>query len=462
MSLAESIQQIFHTLLKPGSRLVVGVSGGADSMALLHTLHVQGGYTLHAATLDHGLRGAAGAADMQFVVQTCMAWGIPVTTGQRRDLSTERDVENAARTARYDFLASVAHTVGAQHVAVAHHAGDQAETVLLHLLRGAGLKGLAGMSPAAPLPGHPHFTLIRPFLQITRREIEAYCAEQNIAFREDASNQDIRLLRNRLRHQTLPHLRQINPQVDRALIRLADSAALDMAYIQQQLEQAIIDHVTVEPQRVTLNRQVFEALHPALRQHFIRRAVQDIGGQELDYDHILNAVDLALRGRTGQQTPFPGGLRLRLDYDALVIEHTAAPVPFDGPLLPSDRVITAAVPGITPIPGSAWSLSASEQPVEEPRARLGIAPAAVVELRTRRPGDRFAPPGLNGHTQTLKEWMIDHHVPRAVRDQIPVLIVDHEIAALMVGNQWIVADPFAVRADQQRIIHFRFMRQGEM
>lgn len=465
MSLTETIRQTTQTLVAPGSRLVAGVSGGADSMALLHLLHHQGDYALHVGTLDHGLRGEAGAADARFVVQTCTAWGIPVTAGRRDDLSAERDVENAARKARYDFLANVARETGAHHIAVAHHADDQAETVLLHLLRGTGLDGLAGMAASAPLPGHPDLTLIRPLLHISRQEIEAYCREHTLPFRQDATNDDTRLLRNRIRRETLPHLRQMNPQIDRALIRLADSAALDMEFIQRQLEWAAAGNVAADSRRVTLKRRAFDTLHPALRRHFIRWSVHQVGGRELDHDHIVAAVDLALRGDTGQQSLFPGGVRLRLDYEHVVIERADAPPAYDGPLLSPGQVIPASVPGNTAVPGSEWILCASEQPFDEAaasQARLVIPSETNIELRTRRPGDRFKPLGLNGHTQSLKEWMIDHKIARAIRDQVPVLTVQGEIAALMVANQWIVADPFAVRHPQQRIIHFRFMRQARM
>ncbi|MFN8447334.1 MAG: tRNA lysidine(34) synthetase TilS [Anaerolineae bacterium] len=191
-----------HDLLPADALLIVGVSGGTDSLALLHILR-RLGVRLHVATLDHGLRGAAGAADARFVVETAEAWGLPVTAG-RADVrvlakAQRLSIEAAARAARYDFLSSVAHEAGTQRIAVAHNADDQVETVLLHLLRGSGVGGLAGMAYAAPLPGHPDLMLIRPLLDVPRAALDAYCREHGLQPRHDASNADARYRRNRLR-----------------------------------------------------------------------------------------------------------------------------------------------------------------------------------------------------------------------------------------------------------------------
>lgn len=456
MSLADFVSQTLHQLLPAGSRLVVGVSGGADSLALLHILrHLppEAAPDLHVATLDHGLRGEAGADDVRFVIQTCADWGIPVTAGSRSGLRYD---ENTARAARYAFLAETAHQTQARYVAVAHHAGDQAETVLLHLIRGAGLQGISGMAQAAPLPGHPDITLIRPLLHVTRAAIEQYCREHGLTPRHDHTNEDTRLLRNRLRLETLPHLRQLNPQIEAALNRFAAIAARDQDFIRQQLEQAIHEHARVSPQRVSLPRPVFSQLHPALQHHFVVWAARQIGGQDVGAEHIASAVELALRGHTGQQALLPGNLRLRLDYNIVIIEQTEAAQTFDGPLLPPGTSLSVAVPGITVLPGTSGLLQASLQPLGETQAGLAIREGQAVELRTRRPGDRFTPPGLQGHRPKLKDWFIDHKIPHALRDQIPLLVIDEEIAALIIGSRWVINPFFAIRDANQSIIYFQF------
>ncbi|MBZ0303637.1 MAG: tRNA lysidine(34) synthetase TilS [Anaerolineae bacterium] len=459
MSLAELVAQTVQQWVSPGQRLVVGVSGGADSLALLHSLHVSGGYALHAATLDHGLRGAASAEDARVVADLCASWGVPVTIGTLtpEDMYGGTGVENAARVARYAFLARVAREVGAAAVAVAHHADDQAETVLLHLIRGSGLQGLSGMAVCLPLPGHADLLLIRPLLRVSRREIEAYCRAHDLQPRQDATNADTHLLRNAIRLELLPRLRLWNPQIDTALTRLADAAALDMNYLRQQLEGAIVGHVTQEDERIVLPQRVFRGLPPALQHHYIQWSVQQLHGQDLAFVHITRAVELASTGTTGQQMPLPGHFRLRLDYDRVILERSDAPLrmPEGQPWMQPGQSRTIHIPGDTPLPGSAYILETSLLPLDT-GFRLVIEVGQRVEIRTRRPGDRFAPLGLGGHTQKVKKWMIDHKVPQAVRDRVPIVTVEGEIAALIVGGETIISQTFAVRDSMQPVVYLRF------
>ncbi|MEN6478284.1 MAG: tRNA lysidine(34) synthetase TilS, partial [Anaerolineales bacterium] len=202
-----------------GGALVVAVSGGADSLCLLHALHALApelGYRLQVAHLDHGLRAAA-AEDAAWVAALCARWGLPCTVGQAqvRALAEAegRSLEEAARLARYRFLARVALRVGARAVAVGHTADDQAETLLLHLVRGAGLTGLVGMAPAAPWPlpedvASAALTLLRPLLAVSRQDTVSYCAALGLTPRKDETNADPAYTRNRLRLELLPVLRE--------------------------------------------------------------------------------------------------------------------------------------------------------------------------------------------------------------------------------------------------------------
>ena len=455
-----------HKLVPPGSKLVVGVSGGADSLALLHVLHTHCEslkLELHVATFNHGLRGPAGAEDVRFVVATCQAWGIAVSAGSSVVEKQAGGIEQAARNARYDFLAQVAHTVGAQHIAVAHHAGDQTETVLLNLIRGAGLQGLGGMALRAPVPGHPDLILIRPMLRATRQAIEAYCVANDLHPRLDATNQDTDFLRNRVRLETLPHLRQINPHIDRALIQLGMIAQADHAFIHHEYELRTSGWRAVTEGRVTLPHDVFQQLPPALQNHHIRVAVQQLGGKDMGFEHVRHAVDLALRGRTGQIATLPGNIRLRLDYDEIVIEKAEALHTFEGPLLPKDTVLAVTIPGTTPLPESDWVLQTSHAPftTDTPQAQLTFDEAQNVQLRTRRAGERFKPQGLCGHTQKIKKWMIDHKIPQAVRDQIPLLTMNGDIAAFMIDDRWIINESFVPNAQKQAILYAIFIQPNQ-
>ncbi|MBE2269096.1 MAG: tRNA lysidine(34) synthetase TilS [Anaerolinea sp.] len=459
MPLQTSVFQVIqrHALIPPKSTVVVGVSGGADSLALLHVLSALRDrleMRLHAATLDHGLRGDAGADDARYVESLCALWNVPCTHGFA-DVPTlmragKLGVEAAARQARYDFLAEIARQQGARMVATAHHADDQAETVLLHLLRGTGLRGLSGMSMSAPMPDHPGVMLVRPLLTVTRADIEAYCAEHGIQPRHDATNDDLDYTRNRIRAEVLPILRRINPQISRSLVQLADIAAEEDAYLQAELDELIDGFVWKRGDRLTIPRDVFAGVPVALKRRLLLWAAGQLDS-ETGYEHVISALDILEDGVLGTIALLPNGVRLRVDYDEIVIEPQDAPIPPETPQIA--EAFDVAVPGQTRL-GGGWVLKVSNAAVESAHARLAIPPLAAVRLRPRKRGDRFTPLGLGGHTQKLSEWMVDHKVPRALRDTLPLLTVDGEIAAIVWGEQWTISERFAVKLDSTFITYY--------
>lgn len=432
--------------LAPGSRLLLAVSGGNDSLVLLHVmaqLRDDLGLRLHVACLDHGMRGAAGATDAAFVREQAEALGLEVSLGQTAGLRSEAD----ARRARYDFLADTAVSIGASHVATAHHADDQAETVLLNLLRGSGLRGLAAMQARAPLPGHPQLTLLRPFLSVRRAELRAWSRARGLTPRQDASNEDRRLLRNRLRHDVLPLLRSVRPQVDQSLLRLADNAAADHDFIQGELAALVGDALRGDGQGLRLPRSTFAALHPSLQRHAVMNALRELGAGDTSSAHLLRLMALARDGRTGQRHTLPGFLQMRLDHDDLVFEHRDAPQDWPGPLLNRDGPLAVACPGVTPLPDSDWRLVIGATAIDgdAPGLPLRLAPGAEVTLDTRRPGDRFRPPGLGGRSQPLGKWMNSRRLPASLRGRLPLLRVDGRIVAVFSGDRALAAwqDPIA-------------------
>lgn len=461
--LLQTLEQTLRRLLsgQTGLQWVVAVSGGPDSMALLHALlelHNRLGISLHVATFDHQLRGADGAQDVTFVRQIGAAWGVPVTAGSADVGATAADqrlsVEAAARQARYDFLERVARQVGATVVATAHTADDQAETVLMHILRGAGLAGLRGMQVAAPLPGAPDLTLVRPLLDVTRAEVEAYCDEHALNPRFDATNGLPVYLRNRLRLQIMPLLRQINPQVARQLRQLADTSAVDADYIEEAFTAELKSVATVNADFVTLPLDRFRAAHPALQRRFVVWAARQLVPQlEVSYVQQVEAAAVAISGQVGARATLSVGLQLRVDYDAIAIERAGHVADVGGWLMPPDAEIPLAVPGHTRIAN--WAVDAALGQTTGAKATLAIPEGASVLLRTRRPGDRFAPLGLGEHTQKLKVWLINRKVPQRLRDRLPLLVVDGEIAAIVWGERWPVSEHFALRADSRRIVSFK-------
>jgi tRNA(Ile)-lysidine synthase len=419
-------------------------------------LHARG-FRLHVATLDHGLRGTAGEDDARFVVETTRTWGIPVTSRQANVglLAHEKrmSIEAAARLARYDFLASVAREVGAERVAVAHNADDQVETVLLHLLRGAGMGGLMGMAYSAPLPGHPDLTLIRPLLDTPRYLLNAYCQYHDLQPRHDATNENTYYTRNRLRRETIPNLHILFPQFGRRLRQLAEIAVQENDFVEGALQAAIAPNIQKESDRIRLPRETFAALHPALQRRFVLWAARSLDPDgDVGYIHLVAAVRLALEGQVGARAQLRGGVQLRVDYAHIVVEREGAPLPDDLPLLDADAELPVSIPGETPL-NSRWSLLASFNVPEGESHRLAIPEGSTVMLRGRHKGDRFAPLGMGGHTKKLSEWMVDHKVPKAVRDRVPLLVVDDAIAAIFWQGA-AVNEQFAVHSREDRVIYF--------
>lgn len=328
-----------NDLWRPGARLLVAVSGGPDSLCLLHLLHrlaPQQGLALHVAHLDHALRPES-ADDAAAVGAFADGLNLSCTIERRDPLPLGRaagGVEAAARAARYAFLRDTALAIGATAVVTGHNADDQAETVLLRLLRGTGPSGLAAMRPALEwqawrnigLPASsPEATtgagaprLVRPLLAATRAEIETYCAEHALAPLHDSSNQSPAFLRNRVRQQLLPMLRTYNPRIITALGRTARICADEDALLAQMLEQAWPELEQPHASGIALDRAAFGQLHAALRRRALLRAYARVaGGHALGADHLDRMQNLAARRRGRLQ--LPGQVWMELSADTIVI-----------------------------------------------------------------------------------------------------------------------------------------------
>lgn len=459
-----------HSLVTHGEQIVVGVSGGPDSVCLLHVLlQLRNEYDLclHVAHLHHGARAADADADLEFVEALAVRWGLPISV-ERRDVPELARIhqlafEETARRVRYAFLARVARDVGAAKVAVGHTADDQAETVLMHWLRGAGPAGLRGMLPATPLndyrlleplvelpsglPGgdaiprqglsEEPLTVIRPLLQTTRAEVEAYCAAHSLDWRFDRSNLDTTYFRNRLREELLPLLEGYNPNIRQRLCHMAAVVAADYELLTAMRAEAWAEVVREErPDTIVLARSRWQALPVALQRATIRHAAYQLRRslRDVDFVHVENARMVALHGNTGARATLPMGLVLSVGYETLTLSdvNAASPLP-DEPLLPTAAPIPVKLPGTTELPDSRWVLQAryvDNQALQDKigddtnrwAARLDAAALNTpLVLRTRRRGDRFQPQGLGGHTTKLSAFMINTKIPQAWRDYIPLL-----------------------------------------
>ena len=319
-----------HRLLTKGGRIIVAVSGGADSVALLHALaalradfHLR----LHIAHLDHGLRSES-AEDARFVAGLGTRWDVP-TTIERQDvgrLCEQRgwSLEDGARRIRYEFLWRVAKAESADRVALAHTADDQAETVLMRLLRGAGLLGLGAIPVARPFgedEANAVPLIIRPLLDVWRSEILACLRANGIAYREDASNADIRFLRNRVRQELLPLLeRGYNPNIKRSLTQLAEQSRWDYAFLRQAARRQWKRVAKVKaPAHISVSIVALLRQPKAIQHQLIRQAVESVQGHapQFEFRHWLEVERLLTELRSGAQVDLPGGVRLTRDGEQL-------------------------------------------------------------------------------------------------------------------------------------------------
>ena len=471
-------------LLPRGETIVVGVSGGPDSLCLLHALKAlrgEFGVELHAAHLHHGLRGADADADAEFVSRLTAEWDLPCTMGRRDVAAVARQhklsIEEAARHARYAFLAETAQRIDSGTVAVAHNADDQAESVLMHFLRGSGTTGLRGMLPKSdlaefhisslqsPITG---ITLIRPLLSVPRADVERYCREHDLRPRFDASNLDTTFFRNRLRHELLPLLETYNPNIRDALRRTADVVTAEVDILRDAARQAWRAATLAESgEAVVFDLGIWRALPPAMQRATLREAIHRLrpSVRNINFVHVDDAVCQVNAARTGVRLSLPQRLMLSVDYDTFTIFAPGYEPDWpDWPLLEVGQVVRVSAPGTTPLPGSEWSLEAAaldtwgDEIFTNPdpwTAHLdGDAAGLDLSIRTRAPGDEFHPQGMPTPVR-LTNWMTNVKIPRRVRDRLPLVAAGERIA-WVAGHR--IGQPFAVTASSRSILRLSFVR----
>ena len=413
-----------QSLFQPGDTVIIGISGGADSVALLDVLVSLEGYRLKlvAAHLNHLLRGTESDEDEAFVQELSACYHIPCEI-KRVDVDGLRRQENfsleeAGRIARYEFLHEMALKHQADAIAIAHHADDQAETVLMRLIRGSAVTGLAAMAPKT------QEKLVRPLLCVTRREIEHYLERRRLSYRNDSSNADTAFLRNRIRHELIPVLATFNPAIVKRLNVTAKALAADEAVLEQVTEAAFKRHGKVDAQLMCLSVTGVRKEPPAIRFRLYRRAVLQVKGDlaRIGSCH-LNAVDrLVLSAKPNQSLNFPEEVRVEKKYDTLYFLRSMCEA---GPVLPDMQI---PGPGVYSIPGVGTLLVT----VDQFPAVAGSIPATVAFfdakatpfpwlLRGFTAGDRIIPLGMSG-SKKVKDILIDEKVPRESRRLFPLLL----------------------------------------
>ena len=430
MSLADRVAASVQAqaLIPRGGRVVAAVSGGGDSVALLHLLAELAERSLltlaGVAHVNHRLRRPASDEDERFCRDLARRFGVPclVESVAVADVARSRrvSVELAGHHVRHAFFARAAAELEAGRVALGHTIDDQAETVLLRLIRGAGAAGLSGMRPRAGV-------LVRPLLGVGRAELRRYLADGGVPFREDASNADLRVPRNRVRHELLPYLRTYSPRIVEALARQADIARADEAWLSYRANQAAADLVSQERGFVELDAAGLAALPPALARRVARDALARVEPRrrEVGFDAIERVRRTAAGGPA--RTDVPGcrveraGGRVRL----VPRRGRAGPAPRPG------FAYRLAIPGEIAVPEAGVRVRA--EVVEAAAGARGdggggrtalvaLPAAAPLVVRSWRFGDRYRPLGLGGRSRKLQDLFVDRKVPRDERTRIPLVL----------------------------------------
>lgn len=376
-----------QNLIAPGDTVICAVSGGADSVAMLFALYLlreKLEITLEAAHFNHNLRGEESLRDETFVRELCARYDIPLHAASGEIRPGKKGLEAAARDARYAFLESLP-----GKIATAHTADDNAETILMHLVRGTGLKGLGGIAPQRG-------KLIRPMLGITRQEVEDFLAEWHLPHVEDSTNETDAFLRNRLRHHVMPLLTEENPRIAENLSQMALRLREDEACLTRQSHYETLPEV-----------EILRTLPPAVRSRMLERFLKENGVREPEDVHIAQAEALVFSESPSASAAFPGGVTLSRQYGRLTANPTGE----------AFTPVTLTCPGSAEMVGIRITCEPAGE-LAQSENLLTVCPSGKISIRPRQTGDKIR---LSGGSKSLKKLFIDRKIPAADRGQIPVV-----------------------------------------
>ena len=408
----------FH-MFPQNAKIIVGLSGGADSVALLHvlcSLKEEFGWRITAVHIHHGLRGKEADGDAAFAEEFCAKLGVPCVV-RKVDVKAEAKArklgeEETGRLLRYAAFQEIAGEDG--YIAVAHHKRDQAETMLMRLCRGTGLKGLTGMSPVRE-------KICRPLLFCSRGEIEQYCKENNLMWREDATNQEEKYTRNKLRLRVLPLLEEINPKAVEHMAETAELLSAEEDFLELQAA-ACYEKVKADAPKgeVRLKRKELQALHPAMRRRVLRKAMEAFLSAEISQAQIEALEDL-LQKETGKSRDFLEGVHAENRYDVLVLTMKKERAEGYRYLLPLGESVFISETGLRI---TAWTGEKGELLSEDTKCFDFDKIHGELFCRSRKTGDVIS---LKNGRKKIKDLFIDEKIPRNERETFPLIAVGEEV-----------------------------------
>jgi tRNA(Ile)-lysidine synthase len=444
LKLPNQIEHHLRTVgVYPGDTILVGVSGGSDSVCLLHllkTVSERFPFKLHALHLDHGLRGEESLEDARFVERLANEWKIPVSIESISVSSLARQqkisLQVAAREARYAFFKRIAEKLQCRWVALGHTADDQAETYLLRLLRGSGARGLSAISPLRKVQAAHggEIYIIRPLLTARKKEVVSYLGRRVISYREDSSNPKQQYLRNRLRQQLIPLLNSYNPKLIETLCRTSDLLREEQDFLSTEATHALSRLKRAHSgSGIVLDRTGFLGLHKALQRMVLREAITTVRGNLLGvaYRHFEEGLELIRNGKTGKYLEMPNGICIRLVYDRIWI----APHRLNEQQGAEKQIqeVSLSIPGETNVPlfGIQVKVSLQEGSGFNDARRCAFFDYSKINppfvIRSRKPGDYFYPSGMEGRRKKLQDFFVDLKIPQPERDCIPLFTASEGI-----------------------------------
>ena len=475
--------------IEPGDTILVACSGGPDSVALLIALYRLGlnsspGLKLSVAHYDHGLRGEESRRDARFVRDLAHTFEVPFYQGRgnvKAHAHTQGiTIQEAARDLRYAFLRAVRKKAGTKWIATAHTMDDQAEEVVLRLIRGAGLSGLAG------IPLKTNDMIIRPLLHIEKKEIMAFLKDSGQSFCEDSSNIDPKYMRNRIRHQLIPLLKEINPSFLKAIKRTTQVLSDDRAYLHEKAEEAMNSAIVYSghgvgarhavPLHLELSVQKLSEYHPSILRQAIKSAINHIEPgilRCLRSDHINAVLNLIRLGKTSKEVVLPKGIIVRRSYNRLSFTRK------DGEGRHREDVgasheITCLAKGVSPpcklnlsSPMGILTMTYNKSMSPERLRQKKIPKKLYIDadllkypltVRPRMAGERFWPLGAP-RPYKLKELLIARKIPRHLRRYIPLVISDDQVVAVA-GIE--VSEPFKITGKTKKMVEILWEPSKEL
>lgn len=450
-----------YNMLEYGDCVVVGLSGGPDSMCLLHILmelRKTWGLKIFAAHLNHQFRGKEADEDALYVKKKCEEWGIDVfiqvfnvpAFAKERGLSSEE----AGREIRYKLFYEVAEKVRANKIAIAHNMNDNAETVLMNLFRGSGIEGLKGIEAKRG-------QIIRPLINVRRNEIEAYCREKDLSPRIDKTNLQPIYGRNKIRLELIPYIeKNFNSNIMSTLQRLSDIVTIENDFLNEEAEKELLKIAIIGENSIEYNINKMHDIHPALLRRVIRIGIEKLTGslKGIEYRNIESVVDLLTKG-TGAAAMLPQNIKAYISYNKLILSINTKPENYKYYLeLENDkdniaqyfdftiRLTTVEASKITDIKKDKYKVYIDKDKVKQ-----------KLVLRNRFDGDVFSPIGLKG-SKKLKEYFIDEKIPKEERDKI-LLIADGKEIVWVLGRR--LSEKYKITKDTKEAIIINVIK-GEL